>query len=61
MEQILECLSGSEMISLLDGFFGYNQVRVSHGDQLKTAFRTKWGTYAYKKIPFVLINVGATF
>eukprot|EP00253_Pinus_taeda_P015161 PITA_15161 len=24
-------------------------------------FRTKWGTYAYRKMPFGLINVGATF
>jgi hypothetical protein len=28
---------------------------------LKTTFRTKWGTYAYDKMPFGLINVGATF
>jgi hypothetical protein len=49
------------MLSLLDGFFVYNQVLVSHNDQLKTTFRTKWGTYAYRKIPFGLINVGETF
>jgi hypothetical protein len=30
-------------------------------DQLKTTFHTPWGTYAYQKIPFGLINVGATF
>ena len=30
-------------------------------DQLKTTFQTKWGTYAYQKIPFGLINVGETF
>jgi len=30
-------------------------------DRLKTTFRTKWGTYAYQKMPFGLINVGATF
>jgi hypothetical protein len=51
----------SEMLSLLDGFSGYNQVLVAHEDQLKTTFRTKWGTYAYRKMPFRLINVGATF
>jgi hypothetical protein len=61
MEQILQCVSGSETLSLLDGFSGYNQVLVAHEDQLKTTFRTKWGTYAYRKMPFRLINVGATF
>lgn len=32
MEHILQCVSGFEMLSLLDGFSGYNQVLVSHGD-----------------------------
>lgn len=30
-------------------------------DQLKTTFTTKWGTYTYQKMPFSLINAGATF
>ena len=49
------------MFSLLDGFLGYNQVLVAPEDRVKTTFRTKWGTYAYRKMPFKLINVGATF
>ena len=61
MEQILQNVSRSTMLSLLDGFSGYNQVLVSKGDRLKTTFRTKWGTYAYDKMPFGLINAGATF
>ena len=61
MEQILQKVSGAQMLFLLDGFSGYNQVLVSPTDQLKTTFRTPWGTYAYRKIPFGLINVVATF
>ena len=61
MEQILQKVSRSKILSLLDGFSGYNQILVFPDDQLKTAFRTPWGTYAYRKIPFGLINVGATF
>jgi hypothetical protein len=34
---------------------------MSPPDQLKTTFRTPWGTYAYRKMPFGLINAGATF
>ena len=49
------------MISLLDGFSGYNQVLVIPEDQLKTTFTTPWGTFTYVKIPFGLMNVGATF
>eukprot|EP00253_Pinus_taeda_P031324 PITA_31324 len=48
-------------MSFLDGFSGYNQILVHPDDQLKTTFRTKWGTYAYQKMPFGLINAGATF
>jgi hypothetical protein len=61
MEQILQHVSGSERLSLWDGFLGYNQVLMSPPDQLKTTFRTPWGTYAYRKIPFGLINASATF
>ena len=61
MEQILQSVFGSAMLSLLDGFSRYNQLLVSKEDHLKTTFRTKWGTYAYDKMPFGLINVGATF
>ena len=38
MEQILQKVVGSEMFSLLDDFFGYNQVLVVPNDQLKTSF-----------------------
>lgn len=48
-------------MSFLNGFSGYNQIMVHPFDRLKTTFRTKWGTYAYQKIPFGLINAGATF
>lgn len=61
MEQILQAVAGFELMSFLDGFSGYNQVLVHPDDQFKTTFRTKWGTYAYRKMPFGLINAGATF
>ena len=46
-------------MSFLDGYFGYNQVMVQEEDRLKTAFTKKWGTFAYRCIPFRLINIGA--
>ena len=48
-------------MSFLDGFSSYNQVSVHPDDQEKTAFTTPWGTFMYAKIPFRLMNVGATF
>ena len=39
----------------------YNQIQIKLEDQHKTAFICPWGTFAYKKMPFGLKNVGATF
>ena len=61
MDHILQRVVGSKRISLLDGFLGYNQVLVRPDDQLKTTFTTPWGTFMYVKIPFGLMNAGATF
>ena len=61
MEKILQMVSGSELFSLLDGFSGYNQVLVPKEDKFKTTFRTKWGTFSYRRMPFGLIDSRATF
>ncbi|KAH9295191.1 hypothetical protein KI387_038889, partial [Taxus chinensis] len=61
MDQVLQAVTGSEMLSMLDGFSGYNQIEVSPEDQFKTAFTTPWGTFAYSRMPFGLTNAGATF
>ena len=54
-------VSCSKLFSLLDGFSGYNKVLVAKEDRLKTTFRTRWGTFSYKRMPFGLINAGDTF
>jgi hypothetical protein len=45
----------------MDGFSKYNQIEILLEDQHKMAFICPWGTFAYRKLPFVLKNVGATF
>ena len=49
------------MMSMLDGILGYNQIQVNEVDQFKTAFTTPWGTFAYNRMPFGLINATTTF
>jgi hypothetical protein len=61
MENLLQRVIGAGMLSMLDGFSGYNQVLVKEEDQLKTTFTTPWGTYKYLRMPFGLLNVGSTF
>ena len=61
MDHILQRVVGSSRISLLDGFSGYNQILVQLEDQTKIEFTTPWDTFLYLKMPFGLMNVGATF
>jgi hypothetical protein len=61
MDHILQKVVGSSRISLLDDFFGYNQVLFHPDDEEKTTFTTPWRTFMYVKIPFGLMNFGVTF
>ena len=61
MDQILQKVVGSDKISTIDQFSGYNQIKVLPKDQEKTAFTTPWGTFMYAKMPFGLMNARATF
>jgi hypothetical protein len=61
MEFLLQQVTGSTCMSMLDGFSGYNQVLVVEEDMPKTTFITPWETYAYARMPFGLKNVGDTF
>ncbi|XP_031405692.1 uncharacterized protein LOC116214426 [Punica granatum] len=47
--------------SFMDGFSGYNQIRMAEDDKIKTTFITMWGTFCYKVMPFGLKNAGATY
>ena len=61
LDEVLQIVNGLNMMSFLDGYSGYNQVMVDEEDRLKIAFTTKWGNFSYRRMPFGLINVGATF
>lgn len=45
----------------MDGFSGYNLIKMAPTDMKKTTVITPWGTYCYKVMPFGLKNVGATY
>jgi ribonuclease HI len=61
MDHILQRVVGEKIISMLDGYSGYNQISVMEEDKKKTTFTTPWGTFMYEKMPFGLMNAGATF
>ena len=48
-------------MSFMDGFLGYNQIKMYPDDKKHTSFRTPFGVYCYTVMPFGLKNAGATY
>lgn len=61
MDHTLQKVVGSQMMSMLDGFLGYNQIQVHLDDKQKMTFTTPWRNFMHAKMPFGLMNAGATF
>ena len=61
IDKLLERISGHPFYCFLDGYLGYFQIKIIVEDQEKTTLTCPFGTYAYKRRPFSLYNVPATF
>jgi hypothetical protein len=61
MDSILDTVAGHELYSFLDGFSGYNQIRMAPEDQETTTFVTKWGVFVVVVMMFGLKTAPATF
>jgi len=61
IDALVDSASGCKMLSFLDAFSGYNQIKMHPCDESKTAFMTEMCCYCYKVIPFGLKNAGATY
>ena len=58
---LVDNIAGHALLSFMDGFSGYNQIKMAPKDMEKISFITPWGTYCYKVMPFGLKNVSATY
>ena len=61
MDLLIDSIVGSAMFFFMDGFNGYNQIRMASKDAEKTAFKSPIGNFYYIVMPFGLKNVGATY
>jgi len=61
IDDCLDTLSGASWFSTFDLRSGYHQVAMDPADVHKTAFTTRWGTFAFRVMPFGLCNAPATF
>ena len=60
-ELLIDATTGFGALSFMDGFSGYNQIKMAPEDEELTAFRTPKGIYYYPVMPFGLKNAGATY
>ena len=61
IDLLVNSAARNSIFSFMDGYSGYNQIRMATKDAKKTAFRTPIGNFYYTVIPFGLKNATATY
>jgi hypothetical protein len=61
IDQVADSTAGCVLLCFLDCNSGYHQIALKEEDQIKTAFITPFGMYAYKTMSFGLKNAGASY
>jgi hypothetical protein len=61
IDHIMDNYAKIEIFPFMDTFLGYNQIQIHPKDQSKITFIYPCGMFAYRKMPFFLKIVGATF
>ena len=61
IDTLVDSTARHELLSFMDAFSGYNQIKVNEEDQEKTSFVTSQGLFCYKVMSFELKNAGAMY
>ena len=61
IDQLVDSTAGHKLLSFMDAFSRYNQIRMDEADQEKTSFVTNQGLFCYKVMHFDLKNAWATY
>jgi len=59
--EILQALSGSQVLSSFDALAGFTQIDIAEADREKTAFRCHLGLWQFRRMPFGLRNGPSIF
>ncbi|XP_075486372.1 uncharacterized protein LOC142525978 [Primulina tabacum] len=62
-DMLIDAVARNELMSFMDGFSGYNQIKIAEEDVSKTVFRSPGatGTFEWLVMPLGLKNAGATY
>jgi len=61
IDVLVDSIARHQLLSFVDAFSSYNQIKMDEVDQEKTLFITNQGIFYYKVMSFGLKNKGATY
>ena len=61
IDVLVDNTARSALMSFMDIFLGYNQIKLAPDDITKTTFITEWGIYCYTVMAFGLKNARVTY
>ena len=61
IDTLVDSTARHQLLSFIDAFLGYNQIKMEEADQEKTSFVTNQGLFYYNVMPFGLKNTKATY
>ena len=61
IDLLVDSTAGHKLLTFMDAFSRYNQIKMVEEDQEKIVFIASQGLYCYKVMPFRLKNAGETY
>ena len=61
IDTLVDSTARHQLLSFIDAFSGYNQIKMNEDDQERTSFVTSQGLFCYKVMSFGLKIAGATY
>jgi len=49
IDVLVDNTTGSTLMSFMDGFLGFNKIKMAPKDMTKTTFTMEWGIYCYER------------